>query len=129
MQSKVDTMGKVELRAACRDAKVKGYSKMSVATMRTALTALAPIAVMETVFKEVKREERNGVKRPLNPESKCGQVWAALDEIVAKGETDLTTAIHAIGEKRGWNRSNTSQELSAYRKHMGLSANKNVQAA
>jgi hypothetical protein len=68
------------------------------------------------------RETRNGIKRPLDPNSKCGQVWVALDDLVAKGEPDLTTAIHAIGEKRGWSRNNVSCELSAFRKFMGLGA-------
>lgn len=139
----VDGMNKKRLREACKAAEIKSYSKMTVEQMREALRhhigrallAHGP-AVMETAFKPVKRtpkekpapkperETRNGVKRPLDPNSKCGQVWAALDELVAKGETDLTTAIHAIGEKRGWNKSNVSCELSAYRKHFGLSANR-----
>jgi hypothetical protein len=143
--SNFDSMGKKELRAACKDARVKNYGKLTVAAMRAALTALQPTAPMEVAFKVpektqaepelkpvkrskpkdaapvVKREVRNGVKRPLDPDSKCGQVWAALDELVAKGEKDLTTAIHAIGDKKGWNKNNTSLELSAYRRFHGLS--------
>lgn len=138
----VDGMNKQRLREACKAAEIKNYSKMTVEKMREALRhhigrALVAVAppVMETAFKPVKRskpkdaapapkperETRNGVKRPLDPNSKCGAVWAALDELVAKGETDLTTAIHAIGEKRGWNKSNTSIELSAYRRFHGIS--------
>jgi hypothetical protein len=73
---------------------------------------------METVFTGQPREERNKVKRPMR--GVCADVWHELDQLCAKGEQDLTTAIHAIGEKRGWNKSNTSCELSAYRRFHGL---------
>jgi hypothetical protein len=124
MQTHINHMGKVQLRAACRDAKVKNYSKMTVATMRAALTALQPIAPMETAFKEVKRaekdkparEERNGVKRPLDPTSKCGQVWAWLD----KHPDADAAAVKAQAEKVGWNLNNASIEFSYWRRFMGI---------
>jgi hypothetical protein len=89
----------------------------------------APKAKKDAVVKPTvvtPREQRNGVKRPLDPTGKCGQVWAALDELVAKGETDLTAAIHAIAEKRKWSKSNVSCELSAFRRYHGISTNREV---
>ena len=153
----LDKMGKTELRAECKKAGVKSYSKLTVAMMRAALTALRPTAPLETAFTDpsgrdnqllsevfpmpgapaapvvkdkkkpapkVEREERNGIKRPVK--GKCADVWNALDELRAKGEENLTTAIHAVGEKRGWNKNNVGCELSAYRRFHGIARSKGV---
>ena len=40
------------------------------------------------------------------------KVWTALDDLRSRGAQDLTTAIHAIGQTRGWNKNNVSCELS-----------------
>lgn len=105
------TMNKTELRAACKDAKIKNYSKLNVASMREALTQL-------DTQERPEREERNGVRRPLRGVG--ADVWQALDELREKGVEDLTTAIRAIGEERNWNRNNVSIELSGYRRFHGI---------
>jgi hypothetical protein len=61
---------------------------------------------------------RNGVKKPIK--GVCADVWFALDRLRGSGEKDLTTAIRAIGERRGWNKNNVSIELSAYRRFHGV---------
>jgi hypothetical protein len=141
-------MKKDRLREACRAAGIKSYSKMTTDQMREAVRqhmgrALVAHAapVMETAFKPIKRsklkddtpvvkqprEERNKVKRPLDPNSRCGQVWAKCDELHKAGKLDSKTLL-AWSDEQGMNRNNTSIELSQWRKFHGLGI-KEVKAA
>jgi hypothetical protein len=126
----LNEMGKVQLRSACRDAKIKGYSKMTVAQMREALAALTTI--LEPVVKKEspakpERVEQNGVKMPLR--GKCRDVWDWCDDWKkTTGSAPTAADAREHGQKVGWNLSNTSIELSAWKRFHGLTR-KEVKAA
>lgn len=119
MQTQIENMGKVQLRAACRDAKVTGYSKMTVAGMRAALAALTtvPEPVAKARPARLVAEERNGVRAPI--QGVCRDLWGALNDMVAKGLTPDAAAVRDLSEKRKWNQNNSSIELSRWRKFHG----------
>jgi len=114
----IQTMGKTELRAACKDAKIKNYSKLTVAGMREALAQLTTPATEKAAQPRVEREERNGVRKPIK--GVCADVWAKCAELHDAGTLDSKTLL-AWSDKKGLNRSNTSIELSAFRRFHGLS--------
>lgn len=129
METTFDTMGKAELRAACKAAGVS-YGKLTVADMRAALAKLAkkeqnqevsqaPAPKVTTVKKEaepkVQREEQNGVKRP-GP-GKCLEVWEYLDTHPSATGKDL----REIAPSKGWNANNASIEFYSWRKFNGIS--------
>lgn len=143
-------MGKTELRAACKDAGVKGYGNMTNEGMRIALSnmallksvaaapvtpvapvaeptpvaAPAPAAVETTGLKiEQNREKRNGVTRP-SIGGKCRAIWDALDEYVAdpdnEGEKPTAKVIKAIGAEEGWDKTTTMIQFYQWRKFNGI---------
>lgn len=140
----LDSAKKDELRSLCKKHGVKGYGKLSNEGMRTALRALietdpsyattgpkkdapvpvvttpAPAPLVLTAVTTAAREERNGVKRP-RPESLCGQVWTALDQMFAANILPTTAQIRELSTAKGWNISNSLCELSAWRRWQGLS--------
>jgi phage gp16-like protein len=128
--SAYDEMGKVELRAACKEAGITGYGKMTVAAMREALSheaeqtpVRAPVVTTpakaapkaDPKAKRESQEERNGVKRP-RAGGLCAQVWEYLDQHGNMMPKDLKQA----AAEKGWNENNASIELYGWRKFNGL---------
>lgn len=121
----VNSMNKATLREACKAAAIKGYGKMTVAQMRSSVQRhiereMKKAAPVVTTATTVERTVQNGVRRPL-PESACGLVWAALDAMLKAGIEPATKDVRDLSTAKGWNESNSICELSAWRKHMGLS--------
>lgn len=131
--SKFDSMGKVELRAACKAAGIS-YGKLNNDGMRAALTAASvqtEIVPEKVVVKrasgavevggnaglkiEKNREERNGIKRP-SAGGKCRVIWDTLD---AMGANTTAKEVKAVAEQRGWNPNNASIEFYQWRKFNG----------
>lgn len=145
---KFEEMGKVELRAECKAARIKNYGKMDNAGMRAALVASLPkskpakgglvdivstqLNQTETKLKngkfpprpkmkklETVREERNGVKRP-SAGGLCRAVWDMLDVVLL--ETCVVPSLKAvkkIAEERGWNLNNAAIEYYRWKKFSG----------
>lgn len=105
----------------------------------TLLADIFPTAPMETAFKvpeaapaepvavKTPRPEQNGVKAPLK--GKCRDVWDWCDDwkqTTGSAPTAADARDHAT--KVGWNLSNTSIELSAWKRFHGLTR-KEVKAA
>lgn len=65
-------------------------------------------------------EERNGTKRPREG-GKCAEVWAALDDVVSKGEQPTSKHLRELVEKRKWNQNNAGIEFSRWRRFNGIS--------
>lgn len=125
----VSEMNKVQLRAACKEAKIANYGTMSVEKMRAALkkvmTTAEPTRVEASsapVVKEkparVRAEERNGVKRPIR--GVCADVWAACDALLASGTAPDAKSMRERADKNGWNQTNVSIELGRWRKFNGI---------
>ena len=66
-------------------------------------------------------EERNGIKRPREG-GKCAAVWAALDDVVSKGEQPTSKDLRELVTKKGWNQNNASIELSRWRRFNGIAS-------
>ncbi len=103
----VNSMNKATLRAACSAAKIKGYSKMTVAQMRAAVqrhmeremaaaTKAAPVAKKAAPVIGARCVIQNGVRKPI-------------------------TGVCAAA-KKGWNISNALQERSAFRRFHGVTS-------
>ena len=101
----METMNKVQLRAACKAAGITGYGNMSNDAMRGALAAVAPAlqpaaapapaaslaaapVVRAPAAPSARREDKNGVTRPL-PGGKCAAVWELQDEMGNLPATEL----------------------------------------
>jgi len=71
-------------------------------------------------------EEKNGVKRPLKADSKCGQVWAICDKLTKKVKSEIVIptvqAVLVETEKAGLNPNNAKVEYAAWRKFNGHAA-------
>lgn len=117
----LESMNKLKLRSACRDAKVAGYSKMTVAQMRGALAqpytapegANSPAteqakkvnaAVQKAVATPAKAKSEAATPRNVDKSreerngvkrpkagGKCAAVWDALDKMLANGTGDTPT--------------------------------------
>lgn len=132
-------MNKIELRAACKAAKIKNYSKMTVAGMRAALTKLTTIRKADTTLladafpapakakpaakkdsePRVPPVEQNGVRAPIK--GVCADVWTACDDWLASTEAAPKAAdLREPAEKRNWNQNNVSIEVSRWRKYHGF---------
>lgn len=139
----LDGMNKAQLRSACRDHKVSGYSKMTVKQMRAALptgNGDDPAAREETTAAKLsdaflkaagaedaittptpRRQPKkvppaaDNLKRP-KAGGKCAEVWTFLD---ANPATTLKE-IKAVAVKRGWSVGNASQEIYAWRRAHGI---------
>lgn len=138
-----DNMNKMELRAACKEAGIKNYSKMNNDGMRVALMQVhASVAVQEVKEDDVPatesasveaeaaskskglkiekdREERNGVKRP-SIGGICRAVWDFLDGVVAEGSMPTIGTVKFRAEEEGWNINNASIEFYQWRKFNGI---------
>lgn len=66
------------------------------------------------------RITQNGVRRPL-PDSLCGQVWTALDQMHAAGVVPTGKDVKELAVAKSWNQSNASIEFYQWRRFMGLS--------
>lgn len=68
----------------------------------------------------------NGVRKPLNPDSKCGQVWAIADRLTkkVKGTVQIPTIRQMFMEtdKVGLNANNVKIEYVCWRKFYGHAA-------
>lgn len=124
---KLEKMGKVELRAACKELGIKGYSKLPVAKMRTAITVAQirssgndeEAAEPEVVATPATPADRvNGVNGKSRPKAggKCAAVWDYLD----KHPGTTLKEIKAVAEKKGWSVGNAACELYAHRKFNGI---------
>lgn len=117
--NKYESMGKVELREACKEASIP-YGKMTVIDMRAALGRVAAakskrrVAAKGDVGSKVQREERNGVKMP-GPGA-CREVW----EYLSKHGDMMPAAIKAVAASHGWNENNASIELYQWRRFHGV---------
>lgn len=82
---------------------------------------VAPVATPapSTPAPKIKREERNGVKRP-KAGGLCAAVWEYMD---AHGNCTFKD-IKPTAEASGWNLNNVKAEMSAWRKFNGLTAAK-----
>ena len=71
----------------------------------------------------VAREQRNGVKKPADPNGKCGQVWTACDAFLATtGNPPTSKDLNSMVENNGldWNKNNASIEFYCWRKFYGI---------
>lgn len=128
----VEKMDKSELRAACKAAGVS-YSKLTVQGMRDALNKAAGVyderngpeeseppkpAPVVTAAKP-ERIVQNGIRRPL-PDSVCGQVWTALDQMHAAGVVPTAKDVKSLATAKTWNPNNASIEFYQWKRFMGL---------
>ena len=126
MQQQLSNMGKADLRAACKEAAIKNYSKMTVADMRTALATMTTPTVEvqpqpQTIVVKPQRppvDEKNGVRAPLS--GVCRDLWDALSAMLAKGTAPDSKAVRELTEKKGWNQNNSSIEFSRWRRYHGF---------
>lgn len=123
----VNSMNRATLRAACSAAKITGYSKMTVAQMRTAVQhhmerEMAPAAKAAPVPKKsapvtvARCEVQNGVRKPIK--GVCADVWSWLND----HRDAEAAAVRAWAEKKGLNVSNALQERSAFRRFHGITS-------
>lgn len=79
----------------------------------TRVSKIAPIA---------DRPQRNGVRRP-SPQGLCGAVWAYLDEQWQAGANPvpMPKGVAAWAASQGYNTTNATIELYAWRKFNGIS--------
>jgi hypothetical protein len=106
-----DSMGKDELRSACKAAGVTGYGKLSNLQMRDALKAayaepqvgpqdvLTDSAAKSALAKPAapKRPSKNGISQPAEGTS-CRAVWDAIDTLIAQ---DKKITLEAVRELAG----------------------------
>lgn len=132
----VEKMDKSELRAACKAAGIS-YSKLTVQGMRDALNKAAGVyderngpeesepatpaaaAPVVTAAPKVERIVQNGIRRPL-PDSVCGQVWTALDQMHAAGVVPTAKDVRELAAAKTWNPNNASIEFYQWKRFMGL---------
>jgi len=115
-----DSMGKDELRSACKAAGVTGYGKLSNLQMRDALKAAyaEPQVAPQDVVSEATaaepapakptkspkpaapaRNSRNGVTQPAEGTS-CRAVWDAIDTLIKQGKKITLEAVRELaGDK------------------------------
>ncbi len=137
MSNKEPQMNKVQLRAACREYGIKGYSKMTVEQMREALrghgdedaarefdqqeeSAAAKVEAVATPAKGKRAGNVTDASAKGRPKAggKCAAVWDWLDK-----HRDATLAdVRAVAEQKDWNVSNASQELYAWRRFNGITS-------
>lgn len=65
------------------------------------------------------RAEQNGVKRP-SAGTTCGNVWAALDNLLTQTGMPIAADLPALAEANGWNKNNVMCEFYAWRKFNGI---------
>ncbi len=146
------TYGKAELRAACKEHGIAGYSKMNNDGMRSALTEklaepLDPASLphqteldeeqsrglgVEPVVTTPEKHKKIAVPKEPREERNgikrpraggvCAEVWFALDAMLAAGESPTTQALKDLAVAKGWNQNNASTELSGWRRFNGVSA-------
>lgn len=93
-----DTMGKAELRAACKVAAVKGYGNMTTQAMRDALVALSPVAKPAKVSKpKVKKEAAPAPVQLVEP---VAEVVEPVAEVEVEVEAD-TPVFNVMGSMFG----------------------------
>lgn len=98
----------------------KGTGSAQVATPDVQGAQL-PEAAPEATVRKV-RTMQNGVKHPL-PGGKCYAVWAFCDSVLAaSGAPPSTAQVTQHSAEQGWNRNNTTIELSYWRKYHGIPA-------
>lgn len=128
----VEKMDKSELRAGCKAAGIS-YSKLTVQGMRNALRKAAGVyderngpddstpEVAPVVIAAAKPERvvQNGIRRPL-PDSVCGQVWTALDQMHAAGVVPTAKDVRELATAKTWNPNNASIEFYQWKRFMGL---------
>jgi hypothetical protein len=96
-------MGKTELRATCRDAKVKGYGKLTVAGMREALAQLDtrvladtfPMPAAKTKPAKVTREEVMEATARMQPTRERKPTQAAKKAAAPKPEREERNGVRA----------------------------------
>jgi len=128
---KFTEMGKVELRAACKEAGIS-YNKLNNDGMRMCLRAhedhlknAAKAAKTDGhtgtgVKIEKDREERNGIKRP-SAGGKCRAIWDALDAYqVEEKEVPTADVVRELAKDEGWNSNNAMIEFYQWRKFHGI---------
>lgn len=146
--SKFDSMGKMELRAACKAAGI-AYGKLNNDGMRAALQAdvarhndevLAQIEAAEDAVGYVEAPDgsaptkaqaaaiaKAGVKIEKNREerngikrpSAGGKCRVIWDTLDAMGANTAAKEVKAVAEQRGWNPNNASIEFYQWRKFNG----------
>jgi hypothetical protein len=93
-------------------------TKIKAAPAKKRKSAKAAEPVVTTAAK-VEREVKNGVRRPL-PDSLCGAVWTALDQLSEAGVVPTAKDVRELATAKGWNQSNASIEFYQRRRFMGL---------
>jgi hypothetical protein len=71
---------------------------------------------------------QNGVRRPSDPDGKCGVIWTYLDKIAAKGETPTLAALKEYGGKLGWKDGNMAPEFYNWRRFNGVPSSRKAKA-
>lgn len=118
-QDQLEGVNKLKLRSACRDANVKGYSKMNNEQMRAALAQTVATATKEkNAAPAAPADNVNGVNGKSRPKAggKCAEVWNWLD----KNRSATLADVRAAAEKKGWNVNNAACELYAWRRFNGI---------
>jgi hypothetical protein len=106
--------------------KGKGKGNAVAGTGTETGTVATPVA---TVAVRKVRTMQNGVKHPL-PGGKCYAVWAFCDSVLASsGAPPSTAQVAQHSAQQGWNRNNTTIELSYWRKYHGIPARTVAQVA
>ncbi|MGE0582996.1 MAG: hypothetical protein AB7P31_12800 [Steroidobacteraceae bacterium] len=130
----VNSMNRATVRAACSAANIKGYSKMTVAQMRTAVqqhmeremaaaVKAAPVPKKASPVIGARCEVQNGVRKPIT--GVCADVWLWMSEHRDADAAD----VRAWAEKKSLNVSNAMQERSAFRRFHGITSAVAAQAA
>lgn len=70
--------------------------------------------------RKVYHEMMYGGKRP-NEGTNGREIWDALDELAAKGESPTRKQVLQLANERGWNDGNAVTEINYWRKFHGLS--------
>lgn len=145
----IQTMGQVELRAACKEVGIKKYGKLSNGPMRVALDthlravakAAAPVVVAPApkaapaaavptapapapaaargIKVEKNREERNGFVRP-SAGGICRAMWDLVEDSINAGKLLTIKEYKEVCDARGYNWNNASAEYYKARQFRGI---------